>query len=237
MTSLARYHAGQHRQVWTELLGVGPHVRNDESLAEEAEAIARETMERVRRNVERLRHELPQLGFVFANPDAVLTPPSANVIEAIMRVERVVGPLPLSVPAFWTVVGSVDLSGMHRDWPHRLLDPLMVEFDADYVIDTYEDMIEQGAHSPGEPFALDFAPDDLHKADISGGPPYAIEVPNARVDGLVVWEIHQTTFVNYLRTVMQFAGLGGLSPTKRHGHQVLPVPSEVLELAAQLEPF
>jgi hypothetical protein len=194
-------------------------------------------MRRVRRNVERLRSGLPQLGFIFANPEAVLTPPSANVIEEIIHVERVLGPLPLSARAFWTTVGSVDLSGTHRDWPHRLLDPLMVEFDADYAIATYDDMVEQGALAAGEPFAMDFAPDDLHKADISGGPPYAIEVPNARVDGLVVWEIHQTTFVNYLRTAMQFAGLGGLSPIKRHGHQVLPVPIEVLELASQLESF
>jgi hypothetical protein len=38
-------------------------------------------------------------------------------------------------------------------------------------------------------------------------------------------------------TVIQHAGLGGLSPTKRHGRDPLPVPGEVLELISQLEPF
>jgi hypothetical protein len=88
----------------------------------------------------------------------------------------------------------------------------MVDFDADYILDTFHDQVDQGAHRPGQAFAIDFSPDDLHKAEISGGPPYAIEAPNLAVDGIVLWEIHQTTFVNYLRTVIQHAGLGGLSP-------------------------
>ena len=67
-------------------------------------------------------------------------------------------------------------------------------------------------------------------------PPDDVHVPNPCVDGIVVWEIHQTTFVNYLRTVIGHAGMGGLSPVKRHGHPVLPVPPAVLELAAELEP-
>ena len=82
-----------------------------------------------------------------------------------------------------------------------------------------------------------FAPDDLHKADISGGPPYAVRAPDASVDGLVVWEVHQTTFVNYLRTVMRTAGMGGMGAAKHHAHAPLPIPDEVIELAAELEPF
>jgi hypothetical protein len=41
--------------------------------------------------------------------------------------------------------------------------------------------------------------------------------------------------VNYLRTVMRFGGMGGLTPVKRHDHDVLPVPADVLALAAELE--
>jgi hypothetical protein len=97
--------------------------------------------------------------------------------------------------------------------------------------------VSQGVHRPGEPFLVDFSPDDLHKADISGGPPHAIAAANASVDGLVLWEIHQTTFMNYLRIVIGHAGMGGLSRVKRHGHEPLPVPDDVAELVGTLEPF
>ena len=237
MTSFSRYLAGQHVQVWTELRGVGTDVREDDQLLAEAEAVARETMSRVKRNLERLREGLPDLGYRFTDPAATLVGPPDSALDDVARVEAVIGPLPLAVRTFWEVVGSVDFSGAHPQWPHRLLDPLMVDFDADYILDTFHDKVDQGAHRPGQAFAIDFSPDDLHKAEISGGPPYAIEAPNLAVDGIVLWEIHQTTFVNYLRTVIQHAGLGGLSLTKRHGHDPLPVPGDVQELVSQLEPF
>lgn len=234
---LDRYLDGQHRQVWTELCGVGAVIRRDPELWEEAEAVTGETMARVGRNLERLRDRLPELGYRFERPDRVLVTPPDDVAVQIARVESVIGALPLAVAAFWRNVGSVDFAGEHPDWPHELLDPLMFELSADYAVDTYEDMVEQGVHRPGDPFAVDFAPDDLHKADISGGAPYAVNAPDPAADGIVVWEIHQTTFVNYLRIVIGHAGMGGLSPVRRHGHPVLPVPAEALELATDLEPF
>src|SRR3954451_12586741 len=113
----------------------------------------------------------------------------------------------------------------------------MFEASAEYYVDEYRDRVEQGELESGDLFDLDFSPDDLHKADISGGPPYAVRAPDPSVDGLDVWEVHQTSFVNYLRTVLAYAGLGGLSRVKRHGHPVHPVPGEALALAADLEPF
>jgi hypothetical protein len=237
MWLLDRYLDGQHVQIWTELYGLGPDVRADPDTWLDAQAVAEETLARVRRNLERLRDGLPAIGYRFARPERVLVAPPADVAEQIARVETVIGTLPLAFRVFWETVGAVDLSGEHPNWPHGLLDPLMFEMSADYAVETYEDMVEQGIHQPGEPFAVDFAPDDLHKADISGGAPYAVHAPNPSADGIVLWEIHQTTFVNYLRTVMRYAGLGGLSPVKRHGHEVRPVPTEALALAADLEAF
>src|SRR3954471_23704232 len=68
MTSFSRYLAGQHVQVWTELLGVGSDVRKDDKLLAEAEAVARETMSRVKRNLERLGGGLPELGYRLQTP-------------------------------------------------------------------------------------------------------------------------------------------------------------------------
>jgi len=234
---LERYLEGQHGQVWTELYGIGARVREDEQTWADAVAVAQETMARVRRNIERLREELPRIGYRFSRPQRVLVPPPPDVTEQIDRTEATIGAVPLAFRVFWESIGSVDLSGEHPDWPSGRLDPLMFEASADYYVDTYRDMIEQRVLTPGEPFELDFAPDDLHKADISGGPPYAIRVPNAGVDGIVVWEVHQTTFVNYLRTAMRFGGLAGLSPAERHGYAALPVPADVRAVVTRLEPF
>ena len=224
------YRRGQHEQVWTELVGAA-------SPGADARAVAEETMQRVRENVERLRGGLPEIGYRFARPDAVLVPPAPDAVAQLDRLEAAVGAIPLALRVFCEVVGTVDLSGSHPEWPHELLDPLMVEVSVDYTLDTREDMIAEGELRPDEPFDIELAPDDLHKADISGGAPYAVRVPDAGVDALVYWEVHQTTFVNYLRTVTRFAGMGGMSPIQRHGHDPLPVPPEIARLAAGLQPF
>ena len=237
MRYLDRYLAGQYEQVWTELLGVGGRLRYDADVWAEARLVAEETMRRVRDNVERLRDALPAVGYRFRNPEQVLVSPAPGISADLDRLEAEVGALPLAFRVFCEVVGTVDLSGEHPRWPHELLDPLIVDASVDYYLETRADMIEQGVLGPDEPFDLDFAPDDLHKADISGGPPYAVRVPDASIDSLVLWEVHQTTFVNYLRTVMRLGGMGGMGAARHHGHEPLPVPPEVLELGRRLEPF
>ena len=194
-------------------------------------------MRRVRDNVETLREELPAIGYRFSNPDAVRVPPRSGTAADMDRLEQAVGPVPLAFRVFCEVVGSVDLSGAHPRWPHALLDPLMFDASVDLSLDTRDDMIEQGVLTADEPFDLDFAPDDLHKADISGGMPYAVRVPDAGVDGLVIWEVHQTTLVNYLRVVMRSAGMGGMGTARHHGHEPLAAPVEVLDLARRFDRF
>ena len=53
------------------------------------------------------------------------------------------------------------------------------------------------------------SPDYLHKANVSGGTPYGIAIPNPGADGLLRWEPHQTTFVNYLRIAFRLGGMPG----------------------------
>lgn len=235
MRQLERYLSGQHAIVWMELLGQGGRIRDEPDDWAEAQAIAIATMARVRRNIERLRDGLPALGYRFKDPGRVLVSiPDAR--EQVARVEAVMGPMPLALAVFWEMVGDVDLNGHHDSWPQELLDPLMVGLDADYFIATREDDIADAVIGPDEPFGLDFAPDPLHKANISGGAPYAIEVPNPAVDGLVLWEVHQTTFVNYLRTLIGMGGMGGFSSLVNGGLDPYR-PEGMRELLATLEPF
>ena len=56
---------------------------------------------------------------------------------------------------------------------------------------------------------IDIAPDDLHKANTSGGDPYQIAVPDLSADGRLLGERHDLFFVKYLRLVFRLGGFPG----------------------------
>lgn len=62
---------------------------------------------------------------------------------------------------------------------------------------------------------LSLSPDDCHKYGISGSGPYSIKVPCRAFDTMLLYEEHETTFVNYLRICFQWAGFPGLERDNR----------------------
>jgi hypothetical protein len=134
--------------------------------------------------------------------------------------ERRIGPMPLSLRAWYETVGTVNLIGSHEDWLEiETVDPLVVCPLADMlrcIDDEYEDWREElkDLGDEAEPFTFDFAPDDLHKANISGGPPYGVEYPSTLADAPVHFERHHTTFVDYLRVALQWGGFPGFDRVK-----------------------
>ena len=233
-----RYQNGECREVWKELIRLGPSVRNDPH-ATDALAVAYETMRRVEANVRILVGRLHAIGFQFAtdqsdweerkqraesalamNPPVselglrsphvrralemmeaakgmlreqlqtaknqrrnqsvrAHVPPTKSTAKLVRRLERKVGTLPLSLRAFYEVVGSVDFIGKHSN-----LTP------------------------SGGPFSPD-PTDDIHKAGESGGEPYEIAVPDERADGELLNERHEVFFVEYLRIAFRFGGFPG----------------------------
>ncbi len=130
-TYLERYLAGEHEQVWVELVSLGERVR-EEPLYSDAWAVARETMRRARRNIELLVERLPALGYRFGydwlaeqrgtefGPEAIreierdaphFRPPRSDVAERIAELEARAGALPLALRAWYEVVGTVDFVG------------------------------------------------------------------------------------------------------------------------------
>src|SRR5439155_15875908 len=109
---LERYRAGEHEAVWAELLAEGERVRA-EPLSSDALAVARETMGRVRHNLELLVERLRALGYEFAEPQQVLTPPDEELLGTLRALEAKAGPLPLALRVFYEMVGSVNLMGSH----------------------------------------------------------------------------------------------------------------------------
>jgi hypothetical protein len=216
---LKRYLAGEHRQVWDELLSYGPRVRNA-TLIEEANLVLRETMTRVRHNIQRLIGGLERHGFEFGRYpdgeevpgyDAPLVPPPANADELIREIERLAaGPVPLSLAGFWRYVGSVNLVGSHPAWPDNT-DPLWVEMPG-VTLAEYPDWLDRSNSDPDEPpFAAQIAPDVLHKDNVSGGLPYEIALPDPAADGLLLNGASDIYFVEYLRQALDWGGFPGFA--------------------------
>ena len=116
-TFLARYIAGEYEQVWADLVEMGPNVRHPLVLPDALD-VARETMQRARTNILTLIPRLKAMGYQFGTfsnggftPTRPYYPPSKTSLLKLKRLERLAGPLPLSLQAWYEVVGSVHLVG------------------------------------------------------------------------------------------------------------------------------
>jgi len=215
-----RYQAGDVRQVWADLVALGADVRQDPHAAD-ALAVAYETMRRVDANVRTIVQRLTAMKYAFTT-DAAETgawrartkrtaagahvPPVAGVRRAIADFEKEAGALPLSLRAFYEVVGEVNLIGDHPTLAPRdgeiATDPLVV-----FAFDPAAADLESDDGDGGS--AITIAPDALHKADTSGGDPYEIAIPDPRADGELLNERHGLLFVDYLRLCFRYGGFPG----------------------------
>jgi len=288
-----RYQAGAHREVWRELVALGPGVRESPHITD-ALAVAYETMRRVQSNARILVERLTAMHYTFgmakgpldvalggphgATPmdldqlvrgltgggktpnirglgnlaammakardliaaqnkgtqetreraSAHATPP-ADSHDQIVSFERKHGGLPLSLRAFYEVVGEVDLIGTHPTLAPAggpvAPDPLVV-----YALD--EGLIEydeEEDEEEGSPSTITIAPDDLHKANISGGDPYEMAIPDLRADGELLNERHQLFFVDYLRLCFKFGGFPGYDGAADVPHEIAALKAGLLE--------
>ena len=283
-----RYRAGEHQQVWSELIALGEGVRSDPHAAD-ALAVAYETMQRVDANVRTLVERLQALGYTFTTaagstgpitmamgPSATRidlndvlgmasslqqtggvagkmakalaslmqstakaapqptrdktsrphVPPDASVRKELARFDKE-HPLPLSLRAFYEVVGEVNLIGHHPSIAPKnntiAEDPLVV-----YGFD--EGAVEFDDEDGETPSAITIAPDELHKAGTSGGDAYEMAIPDLRADGELLNESHRLFFVDYLRLAFKFGGFPGYDRAER-------VPAELATLSEGLIGF
>ena len=214
MTWVTRYEAGDCEGVWGELVAAGPDLRDDVGRWEEASEVAQEMMRRAKRNVDHLHQALAESGYRFEMGDAALAPPQPDIDARIADVERAVGPMPLAVRVWLQEVGNVNLIGTHPEWHFEYSDPLVVECAIDGVVEDYEYRKKMGwfALAGTDRLPLYLAPDYLHKADISGGAPYGIDLPAPGVDAM--WDNDEAhsglTFVEYLRSaLLEWGGFPG----------------------------
>jgi hypothetical protein len=239
---VARYGRGEHEAVWQELR---EHASITGDLRMEALALGHETMKRVAQAADVVANRLAKRGWQ-ALSGALRTTPHREDSRIVARIEAITGaPLPPSLLAFWEVVGGIDFvwNYQQRAAPPDLdvgvdldqMDPLAVEppRTVSYLFEEWEDACSGVDAELIDPFHLDLAPDYLHKADISGGAPYGIELPFAGADPVFVNEAHELPFVDYLRLAFRW---GGFPRLERHADRP-DVQAFVAEMSRDLEPF
>ncbi len=115
------------------------------------------------------------------------------------------------------------------------LDPLHVcpPAHTSYLLDEWRERRSEVDPDLDDPWNLDLAPDCLHKANISGGAPYGIELPYLGADPVFANEKHSLPFVDYFRLAFRWGGFPGL---EEHVHDVR-VREFVDEMANGIEPF
>lgn len=106
---LARYEAGEHCAVWTELRALGEKVHEPAAEAE-ARAVAAATMKRFIANVEAIAAVLTKAKYTRAETKAVRPPArdAAGAIDALAMIAR--SPLPMSLVAFYEACDGVSLA-------------------------------------------------------------------------------------------------------------------------------
>jgi hypothetical protein len=204
------YLSGKTVETWDALGHLGDQVRQ-EPVYSDAWRVATLTMQRCLNALEQLRDWLLKHGFSF-NSDSPICPPVKNTSCLLDELEMRAGPLPLSLKAWWTIVGSIDFRGQFSGWP-QYPDALVV-YPITGTIGEYFDWKERcdedGFEEAG-PFGLMLSPDRFHKEGESGGPSYRIAVPSPSADAELLFEPHHTTFVNYLRICLKHGGYPGLA--------------------------
>jgi hypothetical protein len=165
---------------------------------------------------------LTEWGFLFECPAKVFPGPESSAAAAIALIEREVGVLPLALKVFWRQVGSVDLCGYHPKWEGcDYPDPIVV-YPPSIAIQELDDFLSDKEERLrcNFPYRVPIAPDDYHKADVSGGMWYNVSVPAVADDPPLNHEWHHTTFVDYLELAVQWAGFPGLSRCPGHSWPV-----------------
>ncbi len=224
---LERYLKGEYQQVWAELLALGSQIQH-EPLASEALAVTTETMNRVKHNIALLKQRLYTLDYKFVADDPnwggelekyLLEKTWLNTISVL---EKAGLTLPISLEVFYELVGSVDFRGSHPKLSKYsgfydsevglgvFSDPLVVwPPDSDDIEEYRCYNIPDESLNSG--YCLEIAPDEIHKANISGGSPYYIMLGDAAIDGRLLGDRNYGTFIEYLREVFRWGGFPGLA--------------------------
>jgi len=241
---LQRYQSGQREQVWSAMIALGPAIRR-EPYWSDAQAVAGETMKRALHNVTHLIDRLQKLGFKFYAPaiagiewqgpvgPRISTrdflrhmPPDSETPRELADIERCFGVLPLSLRAWYEIVGGVEFRGDHSSLagflgPRPEVQGREIYPDPLVVFPPVYQFMSRGAEGaslrrgairrvPGDsPELLEISADLVSKAGYGGGLPFQIQVPNVCADARLLRERHGRSFLDYIRVSFRWGGFPG----------------------------
>jgi len=224
-TYLERYLAGEHQQVWSDLIALGTLLRSNSSY-NDALAVAKETMSRVKYNVGAVVARLKSVN--TTSFDDVYEPPETNILTIINEWEADNIYLPMSLRSWYEVVGAIDLVQPSKAFvPYQVVaDPLEVftmealvisgEFQAKNVqygglpFNEWRSLRRVGKASNF--FSITIGYDELEKSG-SNSTMICIDIPNPQADGMMYYRGGKNIeyFVQYLRRSFEWGGFPGFA--------------------------
>ncbi|MCW2859555.1 MAG: hypothetical protein JWP48_1263 [Actinoallomurus sp.] len=224
MTSFAqRYAVGDYEGVWADMRRLGPI---PEALLEDCAAVAAETMRRVRRHVDRLTAVLTELGLDQPSGWEGFPAPTAADHAELDELAAEIGPLPVALDACLRYVGGVlfagDCPALNLRWTAGdqfhvaglYPDPLVLPDvkTMRHMWNEHRYRVQEDPELAEEGFHYEFAPDHLHKANVSGAT-HDIFLPSEIADPVLhgVQGREDITLVEYLRLSIAWGGMPGWS--------------------------
>lgn len=229
MNLYQKYLKGETVSVYREIDKLDYNLLNIEQ-KKEVEKVLNETFKKVAFNLKIIYKELINIGYLFKkvyefNFEKPLHDPLENTEFLIKQLDSAVKPfgfVPLSLKYFYRVVGGVNFVwDFATDEKIRwdMADPIQI-FSLD---DLVQEVTNEYWKEDIQPYVndenfgcafLDLSADDLHKDNVSGGQPYAIEITQKQaIDSKFMNEFNDTTFINYLRICFDHCGFPGMIGT------------------------
>jgi hypothetical protein len=226
MSFYDRYRNGETEGVYADIEKLGEEAFSPNYYSD-VEKVLIETFQRVSFNLDVIYKALKDIEYVFwkdkSGNDEALLKPFSNTDELLNILEQnieLVGKLPVSMKMFYQIVGSCNFAWNYQDDPNilwEMADPIQVTPITDcvsQVTDQYwlEEMEEYIQDNDFGFAFLDLSADDLHKDNVSGGAPYALQLNKEKsIDSKFLNESNDTTFINYLRICFENCGFPGMS--------------------------
>lgn len=225
MTFYDRYISGETEGVYADIEKLGEEAFSP-GYYTDIEKVLTETFHPVKFNLDIIYKALLNIDYVFWKDefgnDEAYQHPVLDTKELLGILEQQIDPigkLPTAIRMFYEIVGSCNLAWNYNEdanilW--EMADPLQIAPLSDciaQVTDEYwpeemEDYIQD--QDFGYAF-LELSADDLHKDNISGGAPYALQLKKEKsIDSNFLNEPNNTTFINYLRICFEHCGFPGM---------------------------
>ena len=223
-----RYINGEDgRALYSDIYNLGQEAFSDKYF-DDIQSVLMETFRRVAFNLEIIFSELKNIDYAFKtefqfNSERPLLRPLPDTDELLIKLDDAVsdfGQIPLSLKLFYKIVGTCNFAWDYESKPGMFwecADPIQIDSLDDIVNYVSEDdwkeylgevLEDDNSQSP----YLELAPDYLHKDNISGGPPYSIQLTEQpSIDSLFLNESNETTFINYLRICMENCGFSRIT--------------------------